>query len=148
MITQPATRPTSCLPRQTGLTLIELMVVVVIAALLLWVALPGYLDMVSKSRRADARNALMSAQLAMMKYRGNNQAYATTVAAAGISSTSPDGHYTVSVNAGATDANAFILEAAPAAGGAQAGDSCGTFAINQDGPDTSGAYASSACWQK
>ncbi len=55
---------------QQGLTLIELMIVVIIISILVTVALPAYQELVQKSRRADARNALLSAQLAMEKYRG------------------------------------------------------------------------------
>lgn len=131
---------------QSGLTLIELMIVVIIIGILLTVALPGYQDMVSKSRRTDARNALLSAQLAMEKYRGDNQSYATSIGALGVSTTSPDGYYTLAVDASATNATAFVMTATPVSGGPQAGDSCGTFAVNQDGPNSSGSYASADCW--
>ena len=144
----------TCIPRealphrsQSGMTLIEVLIVVVIIGVLAVVALPAYQDMVQSSRRTDARNALLSAQLAMEKYRGDNQSYATSAAALGISSTSPDGYYTIAVDASATNATAFVLTATPVVGGAQASDSCGTFAVDQDGPNSSGAYASADCWK-
>jgi len=149
-----STNPQEVFPRlsqsnrnQSGMTLIEVLIVVVIIGILAVVALPAYQDMVQSSRRTDARNALLSAQLAMEKYRGDNQSYATSAAALGISSTSPDGYYTIAVDASATNATAFVLTATPVVGGAQASDSCGTFAVDQDGPNSSGAYASADCWQ-
>ena len=148
------TNPQEALPRwsqsdknQSGMTLIEDLIVVVIIGILAVVALPAYQDMVQSSRRTDARNALLSAQLAMEKYRGDNQSYATSAAALGISSTSPDGYYTIAVDASATNATAFVMTATPVAGGAQASDSCGTFAVDQDGPNSSGSYASADCWK-
>lgn len=131
---------------QSGMTLIEVLIVVVIIGILAVVALPAYQDMVQSSRRTDARNALLSAQMAMEKYRGDNQSYATSIGALGISATSPDGYYTLAVDASATNATAFVMTATPVSGGPQAGDSCGTFAVSQDGPNSSGSYASSDCW--
>lgn len=131
---------------QYGLTLIELLMVVIIIGILVTVALPAYQDMVQQSRRADARNALLSAQLAMERYRGDNQSYATSVSALGINATSPDGYYAIAVDASSTNATAFVMTATPVSGGPQAGDSCGTFAVNQDGPNSSGSYASADCW--
>ncbi len=132
---------------QYGLTLIELLIVVIIIGILAAVALPAYQDMVQKSRRTDARNALLSAQLAMEKYRGDNQSYASSVSALGIGATSPDGYYTLAVDTASTNATAFVMTATPVGGGPQASDSCGTFAVNQDGPNSSGSYASADCWK-
>lgn len=126
-----------------GFTLIELMVVVVIVAILLGLAVPAYQDSIRKGRRTDARNALMAAQLVQEKYRGNNSSYGTT-AQTGLATTSESGYYTIAVvNPTATS---YTVTATPVAGKSQEGDSCGTFAIGQSGPDTSGSYAGSDCW--
>jgi type IV pilus assembly protein PilE len=53
--------------RAGGFTLIELMIAIVIIALLTTVALPGYLEHVAKSRRAEGRNALL--KLAQLQER-------------------------------------------------------------------------------
>ncbi len=43
-----------------GFTLIELMIVLVIAAIILGLAYPSYVDYVRKSKRGDAQQALMN----------------------------------------------------------------------------------------
>jgi len=132
---------------QKGMTLIELIIVVVIVAILASVALPAWNSQVQKARRADARNLLMSVQIEQEKYRSNYGSYASTMAALGLSaynSTSRD-YYNVSIVS--SSATAFVASAAPNTNGGQNSDSCGTFAINQSGPDASGSYASlSDCW--
>ena len=50
---------TSLRGRYRGFTLIELMVVVVIATILLGIAVPSYMSQIRKSRRTDAKTALL-----------------------------------------------------------------------------------------
>ena len=58
---------------------------------------------------------------------------------------SKDGYYTVSITA--SSASDFTAQAAPAAGGPQVGDDCGTFIVNRAGPDYSGT-ADRDCWSR
>ena len=129
------------------MTLLELLIVVTIVAILTGVALPSWNSQVQKVRRADARNTLMLVQVEQEKYRADNGSYASSMSALGLSaygSTSRD-YYTISiVSSSATD---FVASAVPNTTGGRKGDSCGTFAINQAGPDGSGSYASlKDCW--
>ena len=130
------------------MTLLELLIVVTIVAILFSVALPSWNSQVQKARRADARNTLMRVQVEQEKYRADNGSYASSMSALGLSaygSTSRD-YYTISIVS--SSATAFVASAAPNTTGRQKkGDSCGTFAINQSGPDGSGSYASlTDCW--
>ena len=131
---------------ESGFTLIELLIAVVIVGVLTAVALPAYQDFVKSSRRADARNALFGLQISQERYRSNNLTYATSAqltSSYGISSTSEADYYSIAVTA--NTASTYTATATPA--GSQIGDDCGTFAITNSKPDTSGSYADSDCWK-
>jgi type IV pilus assembly protein PilE len=121
-----------------GFTLIELMVVLAIIGIIAAIALPSYANQVRKSRRADATSTLGDAQLRQERWRAENPAFGT-LAQIGVPTTSPGGHYTISMptlsgtcpNSGptATTNNSYILQAA--ATGAQAKDTaCATMALS------------------
>lgn len=127
-----------------GMTLIELLIVVAIVGILAAIAGPAWNDQVIKSRRADARNTLLAAQIEQEQYRANNLTYATSMSAMGMGSfdsTSRD-YYRVEVVS--ADATSFLITATP--NGNQANDStCNVFAVRQTGPEHSG-YAALSCW--
>ena len=116
--------------RQRGFTLIELMVTVAIVAILAAIALPAYQEQMRKSRRADAKQALLAVAQNMEKYYTENARYTTTSGsttcpgATVIVTPSPEGYYAIS--AACSSDNAFALTAT--AQGAQAGDThCATL---------------------
>jgi type IV pilus assembly protein PilE len=86
---------------QRAFTLIELMIVVAVAAVLALIAVPSYMDSVRKSRRADAMAGLMRWQQLQERFRGSQPAYAAAAASLPGSpgSNSPEGHYTLSIEA-------------------------------------------------
>ena len=128
----------------SGMTLIELLIVVAIVGILAAIAGPAWNDQVIKSRRADARNTLLAAQIEQEQYRANNLTYATSMSAMGMGSfdsTSRDYYRLEVVSA---DATSFLITATP--NGNQANDStCNVFAVRQTGPEHSG-YAALSCW--
>lgn len=67
-----------------GFSLIELMVVVVIAGILAAVAYPAYTSHVQRGRRADAMAVLTAVVQAQERYRANNATYAATASALGV----------------------------------------------------------------
>jgi type IV pilus assembly protein PilE len=131
--------------KQNAFTLIELMITVAIVGILAGIAYPSYQDSVMKSRRADAKGALLGFANAMERHFTETSSYcnaaATTVGtctnATGnptiYSSTSPvDGgtaYYNLTINA--ATASTYTLYASPT--GAQASDKCGTLTITQTG---------------
>ena len=128
----------------SGMTLIELLIVVAIVGILAAIAGPAWNDQVIKSRRADARNTLLAAQIEQEQYRANNLTYATSMSAMGMGSfdsTSRDYYRLEVVSA---DATSFLITATP--NGNQANDStCNAFAVRQTGPEHS-SYAALSCW--
>jgi len=130
--------------RQKGFTLIELMIVVVVIGVLAAIALPSYREYAARARRADAKNALADVELAMEKWRANNIRYTSTLADLNMTVTSEDGFYSLTISN--VTSFAYQANAAPMGGTRQAGDRCGTFVVDQSGPDY-GAGASQECWQ-
>ena len=123
-----------------GITLIELMIVIVIVGILAAIAYPSYSRYVEQARRADGKTALMDAAQRLERcYTQNNTYVGCPVAAA-----SPDGFYAIAATE--QTANAFTLTATPQ--NQQAGDTrCGTFTLESDGSrDASGSLGPDRCW--
>jgi len=121
-----------------GFTLIELMIVVAVIGILAGIAYPSYTDYVIKSRRSDAKSAILNMQLAQEKWRANNISYTTSLSQLNVSNSSPDGHYELDIPMGT--GNFYVVRARPASGGLQVGDTtCPSFTSNQNnehaGPD-------------
>ncbi len=136
---------------QRGFTLIEVMIVVAVIAILASIALPSYQESIRKSRRADAKSALLAASQAMEKYYTERQTYLSATLGANSTdvyrTTSPDNFYTLSFTATPT-ASAYSIEAAPRTGTSQTADKCGTFTITQTGAKgvTGGSLTAAECW--
>jgi len=125
--------------KQKAFTLIELMITVAIIGILASIAIPGYQGSVMKSRRADAKGALLSLANTMERN------FTTTNSYVGVTPTNT-GYYTITITA---TASSYTLSAAPA--GAQANDSCGTLTLTQTGvkcPSDNATCAShtAGCW--
>jgi len=115
--------------RIKGFTLIELMVTVAIVGILASVAYPSYLNSVTKSRRADAKAALLGFAQAMERHYTTEGTYAGAAADDGdtgspaiFSTTSPldgsDIYYNLEIES--ADANSYVIGAEPT--GSQEGD--------------------------
>lgn len=115
-------------PLARGFTLIELMIAVAIVAILAAVAYPSYTDYVRKSRRAEARNALLDVAARQERRFSQLNSYSSTLSDFGYSASSVNG-YTLALS-GVTS-SAFTVTATPT--GVQTGDSCGTFELNETG---------------
>lgn len=62
--------------RESGFSLVELMIVVAIAAILASVAIPAYMNHINRVRQGDAITVLMDAKLGQEIYWGENDRYA------------------------------------------------------------------------
>ncbi len=68
---------------QQGFTLIELLIAIAIIGILATIAYPNYQDSVRKSRRSDAKSALMGFVNAMERHYTENNTYCDAAAASG-----------------------------------------------------------------
>ena len=121
---------------QPGFTLMELMITVAIIGILASIAYPSYQDSVMKSRRADAKGALLGFENAMERYFTEHNTYlgagaggADTGAPTIFSATSPvDGgtaYYDLTIDT--ATASTYTLHATRR--GAQFNDKCGTLTL-------------------
>ena len=138
--------------RMRGMTLIELMVVLVIVAILSTLAVGSYRRYVLRANRTDATSALLRIQVAQEKYFLQNNAYTTNVTAVpptglGVASPTTNGFYTLVVAAGSTGNIATSFQATATAVAPQTADtSCLTLTIDDQGLRNS-APSTTECWR-
>lgn len=137
---------------QSGFTLIELMIVVVIVAILAVVVLPSYQSYVMKARRTDAKAALTSAAQMLERLATENPIDGYSKAVLGNPGVFPkyseNNHYELRFVPDPPTASAFTLNAIPQR--TQASDGCKTLTINQRGDRGVSADATKPkeeCWQ-
>jgi type IV pilus assembly protein PilE len=144
----------------SGFTLIELMVTVAILSILATIAVTSYTSQVQKSRRTEAKSALLDlagreerlfSTTNTYSDRQNFLGYATSGTTTITNMAFGNGYYQLTVawpdavNQPGV-ANSYLLTATPV--GAQAADAtCGSFSINQLGVQTvSGTGTVATCW--
>jgi type IV pilus assembly protein PilE len=132
--------------RIRGFTMVELMVVVVIASILLAVAIPSYMAQVRQSRRTDARTALLDLAGREERYFSTNAASYTNTAASlgyagfGVANPVGSGYYYVSnvcspaCAPSAVPTPSYTIIILPVPGSSQANDTpCQGFAVDSTG---------------
>ena len=131
----------------TGFTLIELMIVLVVAALLASLAVPSYQAQVAKGRRLDGQQALRGlAQRLERRYTELGSYRGATLGEGGLyPAVSGAGHYTLAI----TDLADQRYRIAATPQGVQAADDCATLVYNQLGETSVSAAArrpAAQCW--
>ena len=143
---------------QRGFTLIELMIAVAIIGILLRLAFPAYQNSVMKSRRADAKTALLDLAQREERYLSTANQYTTSAPALGYASGSTvtnaapmtiqngaSTFYTIEVATSGT--TAFIATAKPTGGQLAKDTQCANFIIDNTGKQTiSGTGSATDCW--
>lgn len=126
------------LVKQRGMTLVELMIVMVIVAILLGVGVPSYRGYIQRSNRADATTALMRIAANQERHYLQYNRYAGTLDGgppAGLNGriTSDRDFYNLTMVVGDATAD-FTVTASIAPGGKQKDDDdCQTFTLDEQG---------------
>ena len=153
-----------------GFTLIELMVVVVIATILLSIAVPSYMSQIRQSRRTEAKTAILDLSGREERYLSTNPAGYTNTPASlgyvgfGVGNPIGNGYYYLTVCSPATAtcvpglnmpsppaAPSYTIVASPVPGQSQVNDlQCQGFAVDSGGQqyavDSAGNDQTKYCW--
>ncbi len=143
-----AASKTAALRRDCGFTLVELLIVVAIAAILAAVALPVYVEQVRKGRRSDAVAALSAIQQAQERFRANNPSYADQLITLGFASAySPKEYYALEL--ADVSNTGYTVSASAVTGRAQAGDSkCARMAVRLQAGRVIYESTQPGCWSE
>ena len=135
-----------------GVTLIELMIVIVVVAILGAIAVPTYRNYLIRTNRTEARMALLRIQTAQEKFYLQNNRYADDEElddappnGLGVPATTPSGFYTIAIDNYAEDGTTYRAVATAAGGQRDDIEACRTITINQDGSRT--PAQGSGCWR-
>ncbi len=148
-------------PRRTrGVTLIELMIVVVILAIIASIAVPSYRSYLLRAQRSDATAALLRVRTAQEKFFLQNNVYADDAELSvappnglGIDATTEHGHYQLNLETPDPDRPGIVSfrVTATATGGQTDDGACRTFTVNDQGErtasDSGGTDNTAKCWR-
>lgn len=127
-----------------GFTLIELLVVIAIIGILATVAYPSYQSQIIKTRRSDAQNELIKAQLKQSSLHILNPSYSSDKNALGLLDNE---YYSFTVVSASN--TTYSMKAVAKAGTTQANDEivCQTLFINQNRAHSSNGHSNNdQCW--
>ena len=152
------------LGRESGFSLIELMIALAIVAVLTSLAVPAYTSHVARAKRADARTQLVQAAQFMQRFyaandsfakdRANNDVLSQIPAALKQSPADSAKVYDLAIPAETLTSTGFELRMVPVLGSSMASDLCGSFTLTSAGlrgvlvGDTIGAASlRDSCWR-
>ncbi len=127
--------------RESGFSLIELMVVVAILAILASIVLPSYNNHVRKTRRAAGAACAAAVAQRLERVYTTDLSYAAAPNIATLTASCDSDALRYYSLQRQVQARTYTVSAAPK--GAQSGDSCGTLSINQLGVKSP---SSPGCW--
>jgi type IV pilus assembly protein PilE len=154
---------------QQGFTLVELLITMVIVSILAAIAIPSYSSYIQRSRRTDAKSALLDLASLEERYFSTNNTYTNLptnlgyTAGAGVAFPVGSGYYNITtltatlavapLNATSAGTPAtYTIIATPVAGNSQANDTaCASFTVTSAGQQTAlnsaGVDNSVTCWK-
>ena len=129
-----------------GITLIELMIVVVVVSILAAIAFPNYQEFTARAKRNEAKAALLQIATNQERFYLNNNTFTQDMTALGFSAdpfTTDTGSYVIDVTS--ADATNYSATATYQLGGSEAAK-CLTFTVDGRGAKTSGPQGD--CWER
>ena len=135
---------------QSGVTLLELMVVAVVIAVLGMVALPSYRQYSMRAQRTEAKTALLQLATAQERFYLQNNTYTANFAALNLTGMSENSVYTLAIPL--ANAQTYQANAVPTAGGGVNGKDmtsdveCARFDITAQGLKTAQPDPNTVCW--
>ena len=128
-----------------GLTLLELMIALTIAAILAGIAAPNFMGSLRKGRRSDAYDAATQVIQAQERWRANNSSYTTTLSNLSVASTSANRHYGVALSGASGTGYTLTLTAASTSSQIDdVGCTSMTVTVTLGNP----AFAPATCWSR
>jgi type IV pilus assembly protein PilE len=96
---------------QRGVTLLELMVILVVIAILTAIAIPTYDTFVQRTRRSEAREALADLAARQEQFFLDNKTYAASAGDLGRATTTANGYFVMSIPSASTTAYTLTASA-------------------------------------
>jgi type IV pilus assembly protein PilE len=132
-----------------GVTLLELMIVVVIIGIMAAIAYPNYREYAARAKRNEARAALLQIATNQERFYLQNNTYTADMTNLGFpvaaNYTTDTGSYLVTIDPATVDANDFTATATYQFADGE-DDKCGTYQIDGRGAKTSAPYTD--CWTR
>ena len=136
------------LHKMRGITLIELMIVIVVIGIMAAIAYPNYREFVARANRNEAKAALLRIATNQERFYLQNNSYTCDMTRLGfpVANTFVTDSQTYTVDVTACDSNNFTAQAVYNIPGDPEAGKCGTFLINGRNVKTSAPLAD--CWTR
>jgi type IV pilus assembly protein PilE len=138
--------------KMLGITLIELMTVVVILAIIVTISVPSYRRYLVRTQRTEATAALLQVQQAQEKFFLANNRYADDAELTpappdglGLPDVTPHGNYSISIDS--PTPTTYVATATPRLAQATDDPTCATMTVNEQGVRSSSPGPVSTCFK-